>query len=111
MFIVIKTYLCVSRFWEAVQELKALPQSKVQEKVSEIWTEYLAPDASCPINVDCQSYDVTKKNMENPDRWSFDCAAVSIYFVTLRSIICNIKMLLFDNFFCGAYFLQEQFFF
>lgn len=65
------------RFWEAVQELKALPQSEVQEKVGEIWGEYLAPDASCPINVDCQSYDVTKKNMENPDRWSFDCAAVS----------------------------------
>lgn len=70
-------YVCVNRFWEAVQELKALPQSEVQEKVSEIWAEYLAPDASCPINVDCQSYDVTKKNMENPDRWSFDCAAVS----------------------------------
>lgn len=56
--------------------MKALPQSEVQEKVAEIWGEYLAPDASCPINVDCQSYDVTKKNMENPDRWSFDCAAV-----------------------------------
>lgn len=68
----------IFRFWEAVQELKALPQSEVQEKVDEIWTEYLAPDASCPINVDSRSYEQTKKNMETPDCWSFDASAVSI---------------------------------
>lgn len=65
------------KFWEAVQEVKALPQSEVQNKVQDIWNEFLAPDASCPINVDCKSYEITKKNMENQDRWSFDCAAVS----------------------------------
>lgn len=64
------------RFWEAVQILKTLPQSQVQEKANEIWAEFLAPDASCPINVDSKSNEVTKKNMENPDRWSFDCASV-----------------------------------
>lgn len=64
------------RFWEAVQELKALPLSDVQEKVEEIWGEFLAPDASCPINVDSRSYEMTKKNMENPDCWSFDATAV-----------------------------------
>ncbi|XP_045482456.1 regulator of G-protein signaling 7 isoform X1 [Harmonia axyridis] len=67
------------KFWEAVQELKSLPQSEVQTKVNEIWAEFLAPDASCPINVDCQSYEVTKKNMENLDRWSFDCSAAHVY--------------------------------
>lgn len=66
----------IYRFWEAVQILKTLPQSQVQEKVNEIWTEFLAPDASCPVNVDSRSYEITKKNMENPDRWSFDCASV-----------------------------------
>lgn len=77
--------------------MKALPQSEVQEKVAEIWAEYLAPDASCPINVDCQSYDVTKKNMENPDRWSFDCAAVScivlcvlLLFFLVNRLTCTI---------------------
>lgn len=65
------------RFWEAVQQLKALPQKDVQDKVNEIWTEFLAPDASCPINVDSHSYEITKKNVETPDRWSFDVAAVS----------------------------------
>ncbi|XP_012280355.1 regulator of G-protein signaling 7 [Orussus abietinus] len=67
------------RFWDAVQELKTLPQSCVKEKVEEIWNEYLGPDASCPINVDSRSYEATKKNMEKPDRWCFDVAAAHVY--------------------------------
>ncbi|KAK5639353.1 hypothetical protein RI129_011845 [Pyrocoelia pectoralis] len=67
------------KFWEAVQQLKALPQSEVQSKVSDIWNEFLAPDASCPINVDSHSYEATKKNMGNGDRWSFDTAAAHVY--------------------------------
>lgn len=65
------------KFWDAVQNLKTLPQRHVQAKVQEIWNEYLGPDASCPINVDSRSFEITKKNIEEPDRWSFDVAAVS----------------------------------
>ncbi|XP_022907745.1 regulator of G-protein signaling 7 [Onthophagus taurus] len=67
------------KFWEAVQILKTLPQSQIESKVAEIWSEFLAPDASCPINVDSRSYEVTKKNMENANRWTFDCAASHVY--------------------------------
>ncbi|XP_066158777.1 regulator of G-protein signaling 7 [Euwallacea fornicatus] len=67
------------KFWEAAQELKTLPQSQVQKKVKEIWDYFLAPDAKCPINVDSHSYEITKKNMEAPDRWSFDNAAAHVY--------------------------------
>ncbi|XP_019765423.2 regulator of G-protein signaling 7 isoform X1 [Dendroctonus ponderosae] len=68
------------KFWEAVQELKALPQSQVQSKVREIWDYFLASDAKCPINVDSHSYEITKKNMETADnRWSFDNAAAHVY--------------------------------
>ncbi|XP_076397050.1 regulator of G-protein signaling 7 isoform X1 [Megachile rotundata] len=67
------------KFWEAVQELKALPQKEVQTKVNEIWNEYLGPDASCPINVDSQSYEITKKNLQKADRWCFDIAAAHVY--------------------------------
>lgn len=67
------------KFWEAVQQLKALPQKDVQDKVDEIWTEFLASDASCPINVDSRSYEITKRNMETLDRWSFDVAAAHVY--------------------------------
>ncbi|CAG9759989.1 unnamed protein product [Ceutorhynchus assimilis] len=67
------------KFWEAVQELKALPQSQVQNKVTEIWEYFLASDAKCPLNVDSHSYEITKKNMDAPDRWSFDNAAAHVY--------------------------------
>lgn len=67
------------KFWESVQELKALPQRDVQERVTEIWAEYLAPDASCPVNVDSHSHELTKRNMQHPDRWSFDTAAAHVY--------------------------------
>ena len=66
----------VSRFWEAVQSMKSLPLSKVKKYADEIWSEYLAPDASCPINVDSQSHELSRKNMNTPDRWTFDIAAV-----------------------------------
>lgn len=72
-------YVCGYRFWEAVQELKALPQSQVQKKVSEIWDYFLASDAKCPLNIDSQSYEFTKKNMEVPDRWTFDIAGAHVY--------------------------------
>uniref|UniRef100_A0A1B6MK51 RGS domain-containing protein n=1 Tax=Graphocephala atropunctata TaxID=36148 RepID=A0A1B6MK51_9HEMI len=67
------------KFWESVQELKALPQKDVLQRVSEIWAEYLAPDASCPINVDSHSHEITKRNMAQPDRWTFDTAAAHVY--------------------------------
>ncbi|KAJ8675442.1 hypothetical protein QAD02_011228 [Eretmocerus hayati] len=67
------------KFWEAVRDLKTLPQKDVEEKVSEIWNEFLASDASCPINVDSRSHEATKRNLEKPDRWSYDVAAAHVY--------------------------------
>ncbi|XP_039275015.1 regulator of G-protein signaling 7-like, partial [Nilaparvata lugens] len=40
---------------------------------------YLAADASCPVNVDSHSHELTKRNMTHPDRWSFDTAAAHVY--------------------------------
>ncbi|XP_065209620.1 regulator of G-protein signaling 7 isoform X2 [Planococcus citri] len=67
------------KFWDAVQNMKSLPLSKVKSAADEIWTEYLSSDASCPINVDSQSHELSKKNMEKPDRWTFDIAAAHVY--------------------------------
>ncbi|XP_070157040.1 regulator of G-protein signaling 7 isoform X2 [Polyergus mexicanus] len=67
------------KFWETVQELKTLPQKDVQTKVEEIWHEFLDTDASCPINVDSRSYEITKKNLEKADQWCFDVAAAHVY--------------------------------
>ncbi|XP_076665230.1 regulator of G-protein signaling 7 isoform X3 [Andrena cerasifolii] len=67
------------KFWEAVQELKTLPQKEIHIKINEIWNEYLGPDAGCPINVDSHTFEVTKKNLQKADRWCFDVAAAHVY--------------------------------
>lgn len=85
-FFVLRIYM-LYRFWESVQELKSLPQKDVLQRVNEIWVEYLGSDASCPINVDSHSHEITKKNMTQPDRWSFDTAAVSCKNIILNIIV------------------------
>jgi regulator of G-protein signaling len=79
--------------------LKTLPQREVSERVEEIWTEFLAPDASCPVNVDSHSHEITKRNMAKPDRWTFDPAAVpSTYLYYIHSeIYISIYLVLYDN--------------
>ncbi|XP_023240816.1 regulator of G-protein signaling egl-10-like [Centruroides sculpturatus] len=44
-----------------------------------IFSEYLDSDANCPINIDSKSYEITKRNMETPDRWTFNEAAAHLY--------------------------------
>ncbi|XP_022248545.1 regulator of G-protein signaling 7-like, partial [Limulus polyphemus] len=66
-------------FWDAVQGLKQVHSKDVPVKVQEIWNEYLGPDANSPINIDSKSYELTKKNIEKPGRWTFDEAASHLY--------------------------------
>ncbi|VVC28367.1 G-protein gamma-like domain,DEP domain,Winged helix-turn-helix DNA-binding domain,RGS domain,RGS [Cinara cedri] len=72
-----KEFSCENlKFWEAVQNLKKLPQREVPEAAQEIWTEYLSGDS---LNIDSQSRELSRKNMSAPDRWAFDIAAVHVY--------------------------------
>lgn len=73
------TYL--SRFWDAVQELKRVYSRDVARRVEAIWNEYLAQDANCPINIDSKSYETSKKNMakNKNNRYIFDEAAGHVY--------------------------------
>lgn len=71
-----------SRFWESVQEMKALPQSQIKEKVNSIWREFLSPDAACPVNVDSKSIELAREAVQTagtPNRWCFDVAAAHVY--------------------------------
>ena len=71
------------RFWEAIQDMKKLPQSQIKDAAKTIWYEYLAPDAQCPVNVDSKSLelarDVIQNSTANPSRWCFDVAADHVY--------------------------------
>ncbi|KAG4080174.1 hypothetical protein HA402_008245 [Bradysia odoriphaga] len=70
------------KFWESVQQMKALPQSEVKEAVNNIWKEYLGPDAPCPVNVDSKSVELAREAVHTtgaPNRWCFDVAASHVY--------------------------------
>ncbi|KAG8178672.1 hypothetical protein JTE90_025594 [Oedothorax gibbosus] len=67
------------QFYDAVQELKQIHSTDVESKVQEIWNEFLEEDANTPVNIDSKSYDITKQNVEKPDRWAFDAAASHLY--------------------------------
>ncbi|XP_037934858.1 regulator of G-protein signaling 7 [Teleopsis dalmanni] len=72
------------KFWESVQEMKALPQSEIKEAIQNIWQEYLAPEAPCPVNVDSKSVELAREAVNQispngPNRWCFDVAASHVY--------------------------------
>ncbi|XP_054719457.1 regulator of G-protein signaling 7-like [Uloborus diversus] len=67
------------KFYEEVQKLKQINACEVDVKVQDIWNEFLEADANTPVNIDSHCYDVTKKNVERPDRWAFDAAASHLY--------------------------------
>ncbi|KAH8373185.1 hypothetical protein KR009_001175 [Drosophila setifemur] len=70
------------KFWESVQEMKALPQSEIKEAIQRIWQEFLAPEAPCPVNVDSKSVELAREAVNSPsgpNRWCFDVAASHVY--------------------------------
>lgn len=73
------------RFWEAIQQMKALPQSQIKDAANAIWNEYLAPDAACPVNIDSKSLELAreaiKEGTASPSRWCFDVAADHVFYL------------------------------
>jgi len=53
-----------------------LHQRAVATRSREIWSEFLGTEATCPVNIDSKSLEATRLAMDNPDRWTFDRAAV-----------------------------------
>jgi len=74
------------RFWLAVQELRRGPGTEafIKKQVKEIWDEFLSPGAKAEINIDSQTMELTKQNMKNPSRYTFEEAAGHIYLLLLK---------------------------
>jgi regulator of G-protein signaling len=48
--------------------------------VTEIYNEFIGPNAISPVNIDCKVMEIIDENLKNnPNRWSFDEAADHIY--------------------------------
>lgn len=68
-------------FVEAVWKMKKLGQKDVAVECQRIWQQFLAPGAEMLVNVDSKSHNITKNNMDAPDRWTFDVAAAHLYYL------------------------------
>ncbi|XP_055547042.1 regulator of G-protein signaling 7-like [Wyeomyia smithii] len=73
------------KFWEAIQDMKAQPQSKIKDAANAIWNEYLAPDAACPVNIDSKSLELARDAISggtvSQSRWCFDVAADHVFYL------------------------------
>lgn len=68
------------KFWEACQQLKQVSQKDVEETVKGIYSEYLAPGAVDPVNVDSRVAEIVRRHMqEQIDRYCFDEAEDHIF--------------------------------
>lgn len=64
------------RFWWEVQKLRKCSCRMVPVLVTEIYNEFIDSNATSPVNIDCKVMEITEENLNNPNRWSFDEAAV-----------------------------------
>lgn len=85
--------------------------------VTEIYNEFIDKNATSPVNIDCKVMDQTEENLKNPNRWSFDEAAVrmQLFSFSLHRVIVKInnfkKMLMsrnFSHFFHSKEYVQHQ---
>ncbi|VDI20539.1 regulator of G-protein signaling [Mytilus galloprovincialis] len=68
------------KFWLACQDLKCLPIREVNFKVTEIFSEFLAPGAHNPVNVEGRISELVRGRIENHvDRYCFEEAQDHIF--------------------------------
>ncbi|XP_011503766.1 PREDICTED: uncharacterized protein LOC105366873 [Ceratosolen solmsi marchali] len=72
------------RFWLAVKDLRQSYQLKINDKVIEIFREFLAPGAPCEINIDGKTMEKVHQEMNYPTRFTFDAAAEHVYTLLLK---------------------------
>ncbi|XP_053372579.1 regulator of G-protein signaling 7-like isoform X3 [Mercenaria mercenaria] len=60
------------KFWLACQELKSVKVAELHDKVHEIYSEFLAPGAHNPVNIDARIAELVRKRVDdNPNRYCF----------------------------------------
>ncbi|CAK9293378.1 unnamed protein product [Gordionus sp. m RMFG-2023] len=67
------------KFYEDWKKLKTAPAKQVAEIVQTIYDNYFSTSATFSLNIDCKSENLTRENMKNPSRNTFDEAAEHIY--------------------------------
>ncbi|KAL1450837.1 hypothetical protein WDU94_003152 [Cyamophila willieti] len=73
------------RFWLMVNELRRSSQSKIANKVKDIFDEFLAAGAPCEINIDGRTMERTQTELKTPSRFTYDAAAEHVYTLLLKN--------------------------
>ncbi|MBN3303920.1 RGS11 protein, partial [Amia calva] len=68
-------------FWEACEDIKHGENSKIPQKVEEVYQHFLAPGASRWVNIDSKTMEKTLLGIKNPHRFVMDDAQMHIYFL------------------------------
>nr|AUG68965.1 regulator of G-protein signaling 11 [Mordacia mordax] len=66
-------------FWEASEDLLHGDCTRVQEKVEQVYTDFLAPGAKRCINIDAKTMAVTIEGLKSPHRYVLEAAQTHIY--------------------------------
>uniref|UniRef100_A0A3Q2E5V7 Regulator of G protein signaling 11 n=1 Tax=Cyprinodon variegatus TaxID=28743 RepID=A0A3Q2E5V7_CYPVA len=68
-------------FWLACEEIRHGENSKIVEKVEDVYKNFLAPGAARWVNIDSKTMDKTLEGIKRPHRFVFDDAQMHIYFL------------------------------
>ncbi|CAN9500734.1 unnamed protein product [Ophioblennius macclurei] len=66
-------------FWIACQDYKKIAPSKLPSRAKQIYQQYVKADAPNEVNLDGETREETRQNMENPCPSCFNKAQKSIY--------------------------------
>uniref|UniRef100_A0A8C9WGV8 Regulator of G protein signaling 11 n=1 Tax=Scleropages formosus TaxID=113540 RepID=A0A8C9WGV8_SCLFO len=68
-------------FWEACEDIRHGENSRIPQKVQEVYKQFLAPGASKWVNVDSKTMEKTLEGLRRPNRFVMDDAQMHIYFL------------------------------
>ncbi|XP_063170709.1 regulator of G-protein signaling 11 [Candoia aspera] len=66
-------------FWEACEELRHGEEAHIADAVDSIYQQFLAPSATCWVNLDSKTMEHTLKGIKTPHRHVMDDAQMHIY--------------------------------
>lgn len=72
------------RFIQSVTALRWGSIKNVEEKVKDIYEEFLKPGAPCEINIDGKTMEATQQLMKTPSRYTYQVAADHVYILLLK---------------------------
>uniref|UniRef100_A0A669E1L1 Regulator of G protein signaling 11 n=1 Tax=Oreochromis niloticus TaxID=8128 RepID=A0A669E1L1_ORENI len=68
-------------FWQACEDIRHGENSKIVEKVEDVYKNFLAPGAARWVNIDSKTMDKTLEGIKRPHRFVMDDAQMHIYFL------------------------------